>query len=58
MNPTASWVATASALGFWAIAAVQQEPRERLGLSAPLMGTGWAAEIELCRSELAAASNR
>jgi cellulose synthase/poly-beta-1,6-N-acetylglucosamine synthase-like glycosyltransferase len=53
MNPTASWVATASALGFWAIASVQQEPRERLGLSAPLMGTGWAAEIELCRSELA-----
>jgi cellulose synthase/poly-beta-1,6-N-acetylglucosamine synthase-like glycosyltransferase len=54
MNPTASWVATASALGFWAIAAVQQEPRERLGLSAPLMGTGWAAEVELCKSELSA----
>jgi cellulose synthase/poly-beta-1,6-N-acetylglucosamine synthase-like glycosyltransferase len=54
MNPTASWVATASALGFWAIAAVQQEPRERLGLSAPLMGTGWAAGVELCRSELLA----
>ena len=53
-NPTASWVASTSALGFWAIAAVQQEPRERLGLSAPLMGTGWAAEVELCRSGLLA----
>jgi hypothetical protein len=52
MNPAASWVSTASALGFWAIAAVQQEPREKLGLSAPLMGTGWAAELTLCRSEL------
>jgi hypothetical protein len=53
-NPGASWVAAQSALGFWAMAALQQEPRERLGLSAPLMGTGWAAEIELCRRELAA----
>ncbi len=53
-NPGAGWVPALSALGFWAMAALQQAPRERLGLSAPLMGTGWAAEIELCREELAA----
>ncbi|HEX7669784.1 MAG TPA: glycosyltransferase family 2 protein [Polyangiaceae bacterium] len=41
-NPGDSWVSGSSALGFWAIAALTQEPRERLGLSAPLMGTGFA----------------
>jgi cellulose synthase/poly-beta-1,6-N-acetylglucosamine synthase-like glycosyltransferase len=41
-NPGDSWVSGSSALGFWAIAALTQEPRERLCLSAPLMGTGFA----------------
>lgn len=41
-NPGDSWVSGSSALGFWALAALTQEPRERLGLSAPLMGTGFA----------------
>lgn len=41
-NPAASWVAASSALGFYAIAALAQWPRERLGLSTPLMGTGFA----------------
>jgi cellulose synthase/poly-beta-1,6-N-acetylglucosamine synthase-like glycosyltransferase len=54
-NPADSWISSASALGFWAIAAIQQLPRERLGLSAPLMGTGWAASLEVCRRELVSA---
>lgn len=45
-NPGASWVSGASALGFWAIAALAQAPRERLGLSAPLMGTGFAMRLD------------
>jgi cellulose synthase/poly-beta-1,6-N-acetylglucosamine synthase-like glycosyltransferase len=45
LNPDASWVAASSALGFWAIAAVAQRPREALGLSAPPMGTGFAMEL-------------
>lgn len=45
LNPDASWVAASSALGFWAIAAVAQLPREALGLSVPLMGTGFAMEL-------------
>ncbi len=45
LNPDASWVAASSALGFWAIAAVAQRPREALHLSAPLMGTGFAMEL-------------
>jgi cellulose synthase/poly-beta-1,6-N-acetylglucosamine synthase-like glycosyltransferase len=47
-NPGHSWVAGASALGFYAIAALVQEPRERLGLSSPLMGTGWAGRLDAC----------
>ena len=49
-NPDTSWVSASSALGFWAIAAVAQAPRERARLSAALMGTGWAARMELHRS--------
>ncbi len=45
-NPDASWVAASSALGFWSIAGFAQAPRERLQLSAPLMGTAWAATLE------------
>jgi cellulose synthase/poly-beta-1,6-N-acetylglucosamine synthase-like glycosyltransferase len=48
-NPGASWVAGSSALGFWAIAGLAQEPRERLGLAPPLMGTGFA----VCADEAA-----
>lgn len=51
-NPTASWVAASSALGFWAIAAMAQEPRERLGLSVPLMGTGFAMRLDVARRYL------
>jgi len=40
-NPGASWVASSSALGFWALSAVNQAPRGKLGLSCPLMGTGF-----------------
>jgi cellulose synthase/poly-beta-1,6-N-acetylglucosamine synthase-like glycosyltransferase len=47
-NPRASWVAGSSALGFWALAALTQAPRERLGLSAPLMGTGFAMRLDDC----------
>jgi cellulose synthase/poly-beta-1,6-N-acetylglucosamine synthase-like glycosyltransferase len=53
-NPGTSWVAASSALGFHAIAAVSQTPRERLGLSCPLMGTGWAARFEIGREALGA----
>jgi cellulose synthase/poly-beta-1,6-N-acetylglucosamine synthase-like glycosyltransferase len=49
MNPEASWVASSSALGFWAIAELSQAPRERLGLSTPLMGTGFAIDMQLAR---------
>jgi cellulose synthase/poly-beta-1,6-N-acetylglucosamine synthase-like glycosyltransferase len=52
MNPEASWVASSSALGFWAIAELSQAPRERLGLSTPLMGTGFALEMDLARKLL------
>jgi len=52
MNPEASWVSGSSALGFWAIAELSQAPRERLGLSTPLMGTGFAIDMELARSLL------
>ncbi|HVW27497.1 MAG TPA: glycosyltransferase family 2 protein [Polyangiaceae bacterium] len=52
MNPEASWVASSSALGFWAIAELSQAPRERLGLSTPLMGTGFAIEMGLARTLL------
>jgi cellulose synthase/poly-beta-1,6-N-acetylglucosamine synthase-like glycosyltransferase len=52
MNPGASWVASSSALGFWAIAELSQAPRERLGLSTPLMGTGFAIDMELARTLL------
>jgi cellulose synthase/poly-beta-1,6-N-acetylglucosamine synthase-like glycosyltransferase len=48
-NPRASWVSGSSALGFWAIAEGAQAPRERLGLSTPLMGTGFAMDMELAR---------
>jgi cellulose synthase/poly-beta-1,6-N-acetylglucosamine synthase-like glycosyltransferase len=48
-NPDASWVAGSSALGFWAIAELSQAPRERLGLSTPLMGTGFAIRLEEAR---------
>jgi cellulose synthase/poly-beta-1,6-N-acetylglucosamine synthase-like glycosyltransferase len=48
-NPDASWVAGSSALGFWAIAELAQGPRERLGLSTPLMGTGFAISLEEAR---------
>ena len=41
-NPGDSWVSGSSALGFWALAALVQQPRERLGLSSPPMGTGFA----------------
>lgn len=51
-NPASSWVAASSALGFWAIAAVQQAPRERLRLSAPLMGTAFAARLDTCERTL------
>jgi hypothetical protein len=56
-NPSASWVAAASALGFWAIAAVAQAPRERLGLSTPLMGTGFAMSLADARSVLSGAAS-
>jgi cellulose synthase/poly-beta-1,6-N-acetylglucosamine synthase-like glycosyltransferase len=46
MNPGASWVAGSSALGFWAIAALAQAPRERLGLAPPLMGTGFVIHAD------------
>jgi len=45
-NPGASWVAASSAIGFWAIATMVQQPRERLGLSTPPMGTGFAMRTE------------
>ncbi|HEX4340979.1 MAG TPA: glycosyltransferase family 2 protein [Polyangiaceae bacterium] len=51
-NPGASWVAGSSALGFWAIAEMAQAPRERLGLSTPLMGTGFVMSMELARRVL------
>lgn len=53
-NPDGSWVAASSAVGFWAIAALEQQPRETLGLSAPLMGTGWAATTEVAAREIVA----
>lgn len=56
-NPEASWVASASAIGFWAIDGVVQRPRERLGLSASLMGTGFAATSELFIRDLAPAGS-
>jgi hypothetical protein len=52
-NPDASWVSAASAIGFWAIDGIVQRPRERLGLSASLMGTGFAASSALFRDTLA-----
>jgi cellulose synthase/poly-beta-1,6-N-acetylglucosamine synthase-like glycosyltransferase len=52
LNAEASWVASSSALGFWAIAELSQAPRERLGLSTPLMGTGFAIDAELARTLL------
>lgn len=52
-NADASWVAAASAIGFWAIDGVAQRPRERLGLSAALMGTGFVARPELFAAALA-----
>lgn len=52
MNPDASWVASSSALGFWAIAELSQAPRERLGLSTPLMGTGFVLDVDLARKLL------
>lgn len=51
-NPGASWVAGSSALGFWAIAEIAQRPRERLGLSVPLMGTGFAMRLDRARALL------
>jgi cellulose synthase/poly-beta-1,6-N-acetylglucosamine synthase-like glycosyltransferase len=48
-NPGASWVAGSSALGFWAIAELAQAPRERLGLSTPLMGTGFVIALDEAR---------
>jgi cellulose synthase/poly-beta-1,6-N-acetylglucosamine synthase-like glycosyltransferase len=45
-TPAASWVTASSALGFYAIAALAQEPRERLGLATPLMGTGFALRMD------------
>jgi hypothetical protein len=51
-NPARTWVAKSSALGFYAIAAVAQAPREALGLSVPLMGTAWAARLDLCEEVL------
>lgn len=51
-NPGTSWVSGSSALGFWAIAEVAQRPRERLGLSVPLMGTGFAMRLEEARALL------
>lgn len=51
-NPGASWVSGSSALGFWAIAEIAQRPRERLGLSVPLMGTGFAMRLEEGRALL------
>jgi cellulose synthase/poly-beta-1,6-N-acetylglucosamine synthase-like glycosyltransferase len=51
-NPRSSWVAASSALGFFAISGLVQAPRERLGLSTPLMGTGWVASFSLARSLL------
>lgn len=56
-NPSASWVSAASALGFWAIAAVAQAPRERLGLSTPLMGTGFAMRLDDARDLLSGAAS-
>jgi len=53
-NPSASWIAGSSALGFWAIAEGAQAPRERLGLSTPLMGTGFVIEMGLARQALTA----
>lgn len=52
-NPDASWIAAASAIGFWVIDGLVQRPRERLGLSASLMGTGFAARPELFPAALA-----
>jgi hypothetical protein len=52
-NADASWVAASSAIGFWVIDGVVQRPRERLGLSAALMGTGFAARPELFPEALA-----
>jgi hypothetical protein len=46
-NPDESWVAATSALGFFAIDVLSQKPRERLGLSASLMGTAWVARREI-----------
>lgn len=51
-NPGASWVSGSSALGFWAIAEIAQRPRERLGLSVPLMGTGFVMRLEEARDLL------
>jgi hypothetical protein len=51
-NPVRSWVTASSALGFYAIAGLVQEPRERLGLSSPVMGTGWVARLHPSRSLL------
>src|SRR5260221_1567302 len=56
-NPGASWVAGSSALGFWALAELAQAPRERLGLSAPLMGTGFAMRLEDAREVLSGSSS-
>jgi cellulose synthase/poly-beta-1,6-N-acetylglucosamine synthase-like glycosyltransferase len=46
-NPEASRVSAMSAIGFWAIDAIEQRPRERWRLSARIMGTGFAARSEL-----------
>ncbi len=51
-NAGASWVSGSSALGFWAIATVAQAPRDALGLSVPLMGTGFAMSIETAQALL------
>ncbi|MFO0566308.1 MAG: glycosyltransferase family 2 protein [Polyangiaceae bacterium] len=52
-NPDASWVSGFGAIGFWVIDGLVERPRERLGLSAALMGTGYAAEPELFATLLA-----
>jgi hypothetical protein len=56
-NAAASWVSGSSALGFWSIARVAQEPRERLGLSTPLMGTGFAMNLADARTFLCGAAS-
>jgi len=53
-NADESWVSAMSAIGFWVIDGLVQRPRERLGLSASLMGTGFAARPALFPVALAA----